>query len=201
MSVHPAHDTAFFLQMAGQREPYRRLADAIDAALAPTPGAICPQGSLLDLGCGVGCVTARLWERGWMAIGVDGAQAAQALKEDGVILLVRDLCDPEALRGFPVFDVVSCTETAEHLPADAAETLVAHCATKARSYIVWSAAPPGAEWPGHQNCQPGEFWLSLFEARGWLPDLMRTERLRHQMRLRKAQHDGGADTFYVLARR
>jgi len=190
MPVDPAHDRAFFEEMRGQREPYRRLADAIHATLGVHLA--------LDIGCGVGCVTARLAELGWIVTGADAAPAAFALREPGFVMMEIDLTSPPVPWGHP-WDVVLCTETAEHVSEDAAELVVEHCAGRATEHVVWSAAPPGATWPGHVNCKPGTYWLSKFKARGWTPDLELTGRLRREMIERAAQHSGGADNFYILS--
>lgn len=207
MTVDPAHDASFFEEMRGQREPYRRLAEAIHAVL----GAGAPRA--VDLGCGIGAATARLAELGWEILGVDGAEEAQRMKEPGFSMVVRDLTDPSLLVGAEALPsvlrskamflgyrapIVICTETAEHLPESAAHVLVNHCVALAEEWIVWSAAPPGALWPGHVNCQPPRYWLEKFAARGWVEEPERTMRLRAEMIERQAQHAGGARNFYVL---
>lgn len=206
MPVDPAHGRAFFEEMRGQREPYRRLADAIHAALEGPHYAI-------DLGCGVGCVTARLAELDWKITGVDGAIEAYVQRDGDFRFIVADLTDlsvetspaprPLPLAAFDFLeprDVVICTETAEHLPESAADVLVHHCIRLARAAIVWSAAPPGAQWAGHVNCQPADYWLTRFATHGWKPQPHTTSRLRDEMIARAAQHSGGASNFYVLAR-
>jgi len=187
MSDETLYGPTFFAQMGTCREPYRRLADCIQE--------ICPEPpmTVIDLGCGLGFVIERLQELGAEVQGYDLFGSSNIVPIHQV-----DLTDP--LVGFGRADLVICTETAEHLPARDADTLVRHVVESARRAIVWSAAPPGqsADAVGHINEQPPAYWLERFARLGWATDQRRTARLRALMVERHAQHEYCADSFHVL---
>jgi Glycosyl transferase family 2 len=183
------HDEEFFAFMRTCRDPYRRLADCIHAVVG--------EQQALDIGCGIGLQTKRLMELGWKICGADDAPAAIEMREPDVNVVPFDLTEPigvDRLR----YATVICTETAEHIPQEYADTIVANVAGLARSFIVWSAAAPGQEWEGHVNLQPPSYWLEKFAARGWVPAQARTLRLRELMFERNAQHVLGRQNFFVL---
>jgi len=169
----------------------RRLGDAIDAVTRPKLMTL----SALDVGCGEGMLVARLRELGWNAHGVDGSTKAVDLR---VCEWVKhgDVRVPWVALRWPL---VVCTEVAEHVPAEYADTLVRNIARSAGELIVWSAAPPGQPWPGHVNMQPPGYWLDRFKAFAWEPSEGLSEWLRREMRSRDAQHAGAAESFHVLA--
>lgn len=61
------------------------------------------------------------------------------------------------------FDLALCLEVAEHLPADAAETLVAGLCSLA-PVVLFSAAIPGQGGHGHVNEQWPAYWAERFHA-------------------------------------
>ena len=83
---------------------------------------------------------------------------------EGEQFLRCDLTEPLDLGR--TFDLVICLEVGEHLPEDAADTLVDTCVRHART-VVFSAAVLGQVGAGHINCQPHEYWHSKFAARGY----------------------------------
>lgn len=66
------------------------------------------------------------------------------------------------------WDLAICLETAEHLPPESAEPLVAGLA-KAGT-VLFSAATPGQPGVDHVNCQPHEYWHGLFAVHGMQPE-------------------------------
>lgn len=197
MNAPDLHDRAFFAQMATCRDAYRRLGDSIhDVAGSP--------GELLDLGAGLGAVAARLVELGWNAVATD-LLAPHDLRETGCTW-VEDWRSARGIRWDLTkrldvawrWDWVMCTETAEHIAAEHADQIVENVARLATMRILWSAAPPGQDWPGHVNLQPPRYWLDRFLARGWRTSHGKTETLRRSMLERNAQHVYARDNFYVL---
>jgi hypothetical protein len=181
--VNPDPGREFFEQMATCRDAYRRLADAIHATLEPC--------SAIDFGAGLGFVGARLGELGWATASYDPF-SPRALRDLGTAWM-----EPPLQRKF---SVVICTETAEHIAETHAEQLVSDVTWLARTILVWSAAAPGQEWPGHVNLQPPEYWLGKLSRAGFVPRTDLTAHLRAEMRQRHAQHEYAADNFYVLER-
>jgi SAM-dependent methyltransferase len=185
--VPDPHDRAFFDEMQTRREPMRRLAECIHEVVGR-------QETALDIGCGLGAVTKRLAELGWGVLGLDGTTLARQLAEIDVTHF--DLGAPSE----PVVRAhcVVCTETAEHLPESVSDIIVHNVSRRARDVIVFSAAQPGQEWPGHVNLKPIAWWLARFWMAGWRPDWGATRRLQALMRARRAQHEYCAANFHVL---
>ena len=116
--------------------------------------------SYFDVGSGTGAMV-NLARK----IGVD-AWGADQIARPQEYLIQHNLEFPLALeRGF---HLVTCLETAEHLPESAADvlcdTIVRH--TKPGGVIVFTAAPPGQAGDGHVNCQPAQYWHAKFWDRG-----------------------------------
>lgn len=83
--------------------------------------------------------------------------------------------DADLADGWPCagFDLAICLEVAEHLPAEAAEPLVAGLALA--GMVLFSAATPGQVGVGHINCRPHDYWHGLFEAHGKTPTYIGAE--------------------------
>ena len=140
--------------------------------------------TLLDVGCGAGPLL-RAYEEispfGLIA-GVEGSR--HALREDLRIEL-HDLTAPLDLK-WKGFDVVTCFDVAEHLPKEAAPTLVRSIVKHAGRWIVFGPAPEGQDGYYHINCQHPTWWVNLFEMndvklRAGLSETLRT-RIREDER-------------------
>lgn len=182
------HDKAFFEQMRTERRNYEKLGNILCG--------LAGGGSFLDLGCGVGIQTAWIARCGNFIVGADHQALQCGMVEPGFPCIDVDLTLPPADIG--TFDTVICTETAEHLPEEFADNVVEHCVRRALQRIIWSAAVPGQEWPGHVNCQPVPYWLDKFAERSWFISPRETEWLRDQMLFHRAQHFGARANFVVL---
>lgn len=132
-------------------------------------------GSYLDVGCGPG---------DWMQVaykwGCSPILGYDVRTTDGVrvppraIYEIKDVLERKTLPP-QQFDLVVCVEVAEHIPPEKSQRLVAYLVRAAKSYILFSSAPPGQGpvGPGpnlHCNEQPPEFWEELFARRGFVPD-------------------------------
>jgi hypothetical protein len=192
MSTEELYGREFFNEMQAGRELSRRLAECIHAVIGSPQDAI-------DLGAGLGLQTGRLRELGWEISGGDFAPLAIEMREPGVEVSAFDLTQPGG-GGTPKSPVscVICTEVAEHISGEFADTIVSNVVALARKFIVWSAAPPGQGGTGHINCQPPAYWLNRFKTAGWIVSGERTERLRTMMRESQAQHWHYAANFFVL---
>jgi len=78
------------------------------------------------------------------------------------------------------WDLVICTEAAEHVPESTGIRLV-ELLTRISPLILWSAAVPGQGGTGHITERPREFWMEQFGKHGYSID-ERTERLDAMLR-------------------
>lgn len=139
------------------------------ASAEPMIGYLYPQlrpTSVLDLGSGRG-VWLHAWRRKGVetVMGVDGDyvdRSALAISPEEFI--AADLTQP--LNAGQRFDLAQSLEVGEHLPQEAAVTLVASL-TAASDRVLFSAAVRGQGGENHINEQPLAFWQALFEARGY----------------------------------
>lgn len=123
--------------------------------------------SVLDVGCGQG-----EWVHEFVRHGIDDTFGVDIFPPNQMGFVQRDLTEPLDLEC--TFDLVLCLETGEHLPEDAADTLVNTIARHANHYVVFGAAVPGQAGTGHINCQPPEWWHAKFAAHGFeAQDLLR----------------------------
>jgi SAM-dependent methyltransferase len=124
--------------------------------------------SVLDIGCGIGAYLRLFQHHGASTIfGIDGIpQGGTALAETAYTK--ADLAQPIELG--KTFDLVMCTEVAEHLEMFHADTLISGIVRHARDLIVFSAAEPGQPGHGHIGCAPLFTWLDKFAAQGFYPD-------------------------------
>lgn len=126
-----------------------------------------PFFSVLDVGCGIGT---------WLKVIMDKCQLTDCMGLDGsytkrdLLLIPEDKFRQCDLRQkFDMgrsFDLLICTEVAEHLPASCAETFIdslcAHSST-----IVFSSAIPGQGGQSHLNEQWPDYWEKKFSERGF----------------------------------
>jgi hypothetical protein len=140
--------------------------------MVPMFAALNQPSSVLDVGCGVGGWVAMWLDSGVDAIGVDGDYVPRdQLRVPADRFIDHDLAAPLDLGRR--FDLVTCLEVAEHLPTEAAGTLVSSLCRHA-DVIVFSAAIPGQGGTGHVNERWLSFWTELFATHGYRPyDLLR----------------------------
>jgi SAM-dependent methyltransferase len=122
--------------------------------------------SVVDLGCGLGTWLSVFAELGVEdVLGIDGEyvdRSALAIPADR--FLARDLTRPLELPR--TFDLAVSLEVAEHLPPDAAQTLV-DSLTRHAPAVLFSAAIPGQDGVDHVNTQWPSYWRGLFLPRGY----------------------------------
>ncbi|MHC5004579.1 MAG: class I SAM-dependent methyltransferase [Planctomycetota bacterium] len=126
-------------------------------------------GSVIDVGCGPGLWLAAFRELGVEdVLGVDGAHVGRdVLAIPPECFRAHDLREP--LRLDRRFDLVLCLEVAEHLPGEAADTLVDSLAALGDT-IVFSAAIPHQGGEQHVNEQWPDYWHERFVRRGYRAD-------------------------------
>lgn len=144
---------AFF---AGRSETVTRSASVVVPAIVQ----LLKPTSVLDVGCGKG-----EWVDAFRKAGVDNSFGVDISPPNRIGFVRHDLAEPLSLPG--KFDLVLCLETGEHLPEDAADTLVNTIAHHANHYVVFGAAVPGQAGTGHINCQTPEWWHAKFAAYGF----------------------------------
>lgn len=153
-----------------------RSAAAGAAAILPLLGAVLRIRSVADFGCSTGA-----WLAGWREAGVADLQGVDgpwvtSFRLEPSVFRVADLASPLDLGR--TFDLAQSLEVAEHLPPQAAATLVATLARHA-PLVLFSAAPPGQGGENHINEQPYDYWRALFAAHGFrLYDFVRPQ-VRH----------------------
>ncbi len=123
---------------------------------------------VFDAGCAHGFLVEALWDRGVEAWGRDISRHANAdVRED-----VRQYCAIGSIAD-PIdgqYDLVTCIEVLEHMPeADANRAIAAM--TSVTNRILFSSSPSDFDEPTHVNVRPAMYWLRLFAANGFTPDL------------------------------
>lgn len=125
--------------------------------------------SVLYVGCGLGATLLYLQSAGAGRImGIDGFPGSDTLLPESAYAQ-HDLSEPFEAAG--PYDLVVCTEVAEHLTAAAAEALPATLARHARDLILFSAAEVGQPGERHISCWPIVQWLERWRELGWEPDV------------------------------
>jgi GT2 family glycosyltransferase/SAM-dependent methyltransferase len=125
--------------------------------------------STLDVGCGTGLLVEALLERGVDAYGIDVALEPI----DQVRPELSDRCRMgSALEPFGrLFDLITCIEVMEHLPASAAEGVVQNICTHTDD-VVFASTPLDYREETHVNVNPPEHWAELFARFGFHRDLV-----------------------------
>lgn len=124
--------------------------------------------SVVDVGCGLGSWLSVFREHGADdVLGIDGDYVDRdSLAIPFERFVTHDLTQPVELGR--TFDLAVSLEVAEHLPPEAAQTLVDSLARLAPA-ILFSAAIPEQDGVGHVNTQWPSYWRALFAPRGFRP--------------------------------
>lgn len=121
---------------------------------------------VVDFGCGTGH-----WLKVWRecgakeVFGIDMFEGKKTeLQIDGKEFKCYDLNKKISLK--KKYDVVQCLETAEHIEKENAKTVVSNL-VNAGDIILFSAAIPHQRGAHHVNEQWPEYWISLFDQKGY----------------------------------
>lgn len=136
--------------------------------------------SVIDFGCGLGRYLNRFRGHGATVHGVEGYSEAREEAEIPVeALTIHDLRKPLELDGR--YDLALCIETAEHIPARFADTLV-KTITEAAQRVVFTAAPPGGSGTHHVNEASRDYWIEKFQSHGFSYSSEETTRFQESIR-------------------
>lgn len=170
---------------AGLGEEYGTLARIIDETFMVD--------TVIDVGCGSGLVIEELQRRGRCVAGIDGSAHAVGTASPSVAphIEVADLRRPlvdQIPTDLGRFDLVVCTEVAEHLPESASYQLVQTLVSLAKGPIYFTAAPPGQGGTDHVNEQPAQYWLDRFAHNGYALDAPRSTEMCRRLEVLKGMH-------------
>ena len=125
--------------------------------------------SVVDVGCGSGALLVALRKLGVRhLLGLDSSEAGLNIANARGLNTRRFDITTGHMACAECFDVAVSMETAEHLPADAADRYVALLCSLA-SVVIFTAAQPGQGGIGHFNEQPRQYWVDHFLACGMHP--------------------------------
>lgn len=161
------YDANFFQMHVGWRNEYVAIAEILNANINFK--------TVVDLGCGNRYILTRLEELGKRVLGIDGSPTV--LKFDHRVKIM-DLTQPIDVGKF---DLVICTEVAEHIDEKFADIVVDNVANAAKETIWFSAARAGFGGHLHLNEQEPGYWQQKFAVRGFVKDELLSEDIRAQL--------------------
>lgn len=128
---------------------------------------IAPRTSF-DAGCAIGMLVEALRQRGVDARGMDISEwAINQIPED-----IRPYCRvgsiTEPIGGH--YDLITCIEVLEHLPASDADRVVENLCAHADA-VLFSSTPTEFDDPTHLNVETTSYWATLFANHGFFRDV------------------------------
>src|ERR1035438_9762981 len=153
---------------------------------------------VLDAGCAMGFLVEALWDLGIEAWGIDiSPYAIQNTRRD-----MRPYCRvgdiAKDIDGS--YDLITCIEVLEHLPADAAVAAVERM-SRCADTVLFSSTPYDFAEPTHFNVRPLMYWLTLFQKCGFDPDLLFDASfvVSHAMLLRRSSQPWPVEVLKTFA--
>lgn len=153
---------------------------------------------VLDVGCAIGFLVGAFWDRGVEAWGIDvSSYAIDQVRRD-----LKPYCKvasaADGIEGR--YDLITCIEVLEHMPEDQA-ALAMDSMTRAADTILFSSTPYDLSEPTHFNVRPLISWLTLFQERGFAPDLLFDASFvcDHAMLLRRSERELDRDVLRLFA--
>jgi SAM-dependent methyltransferase len=139
---------------------FENVAVRIQRGIAPS--------SMLDAGCAFGLLVDKMRTRGVDAFGIDISEYAISQVRDDVKHFCRQgsIAEPFGRR----FDLITCIEVLEHMPAREAEDAVANFCAHTDD-MLFSSSPLDYTEATHINVHPVEHWARLFAAHGFHRDV------------------------------
>jgi len=149
------------------KDRHQSTIDAANTILSLVIDALPQMKSGVDFGCGVGTWLSVLKEKGVDDIlGLEGPWVDHDLLE----IPKENLKQVNFEKGVELdkkFDLAISLEVAEHLKPETAASFV-ESITKASDFVMFSAAIPFQGGTNHVNEQWPDYWVSLFEERGYV---------------------------------
>ncbi|MDD4900815.1 MAG: class I SAM-dependent methyltransferase [Patescibacteria group bacterium] len=152
------------------------IAEVVKACYAPK--------SVMDVGCGSGLYLRELNKLGIEIFGVDGSAAAlRNLVIDKNKFLLQDVtCNFVLPRRY---DCVICFEVGEHIPTVKSDILVDNI-IKISDLVIFAAASKGQGGRDHINEQSAQFWVDIFDKKGYSLLAEDTKKIRATLSDREA---------------
>lgn len=122
-----------------------------------------PDRRIVDIGCGPGTYVRALREAGHEVTGYDNDLRVRGREAEGLYQLSLFDLNLEAKA-----DLAICFEVAEHIEEAKADEVVNSVVRNLSKggVLLWTAAIPGQGGHGHINCQPKDYWVAKFKAKG-----------------------------------
>lgn len=143
--------------------------------------------SVIDFGCAIGTYLEPFYEKD---IDINGIDANKNAFKHAVVpkkfLEHYDLREKYETK--EKFDLVLSIEVAEHIPEKYAKTLVESLCDASKKHIVLTAAPPGQGGTHHVNEKPREYWIDIFEEKGFKYKQYRVDKLRDKIDVDSINH-------------
>lgn len=164
------YDVDYFQKINEEEaEQAHRLADVLIWKYQPK--------KVIDIGCATG-----LYLKPFMLHGVQiqGIDYSNDVMDKSVLQIPKTMIKMADLtKKLPRLkaDLTLCVEVMEHIPESSAKAGIRNIA-RTSDLIFFTAAQPGQGGVGHINCQPKEYWESLFEKQGLFRDFVDEEYLR-----------------------
>ena len=138
---------------------FNEVADNIVRQIAPKTS--------FDAGCAIGMLVEALRDRGVDATGIDLSEWAISQVPDALqpYCRVGSITDP--IEGY--YDLITCVEVLEHLPASEAGTVIENFCTHADA-VLFSSTPDDFDDPTHLNVETTSYWAELFADHGFFRD-------------------------------
>lgn len=118
--------------------------------------------TVCDYGAGDGWWCKSFHDMGAVAYAIELDEISKEFIPPQIYVVIRDLREPIEDGG--LFDLVICTEVAEHLTErEAKNALIPTLVKSTGGLLLFSAAQPGQEGTGHINLQPSSYWIENIE--------------------------------------
>jgi GT2 family glycosyltransferase len=171
-TVSTFYDERYYAESYDQSGvPYRRgekaWEDFFSLVAQSIVDSIAPK-TVFDAGCASGMLVEALRRRGVDASGIDiSAWAISQVPHE-----LRSFCHvgsiTDEITGH--YDLITCTEVMEHLPAWLAPAAVGNLCRHADA-VLFSSTPDDFDEPSHLNVEPGSYWAVLFLHEGFIRDV------------------------------